>query len=304
MAALKICMLGGTGFVGRSIAARLAPTGHRLRILTRYRYLHRDLLVLPQTVLVEGDVHDPAFLREQFADADAVIHLVGILNEHGARTSFQRVHVELPHKVAQVCQERGVRRLLHMSALHADRMAPSRYLRTKAEGEEAVRRMTEIGVTVFRPAVIFGARDSFTNRFARLLRLSPGVFPLACPRARFQPVYVEDVARAFVDALHEHRTFGQSYDLCGPNTYTLAELVAYIARLQRLRRRVVGLTDRLSRLQAAVLEWVPGKPFSRDNYYSLQVDNVCGANGGALQAVFGISPTPLETIAPGYLAAA
>ncbi len=148
--------------------------------------------------------------------------------------------------------------------------------------------------------MIFGARDSFTNRFARLLRFAPGVFPLACPQARFQPVHVEDVARAFVLALDEHRTFGQAYDLCGPRVYTLHELVTYIARLRRLRTRVVGLSDSLSRMQATLLELVPGKPFSRDNYYSLQVDNVCDG-GGALAPVFGIAPTPLEEVVPSYL---
>lgn len=296
-------MLGGTGFVGRALAVRLTDAGHRLRILTRRRARHRDLLVLPHTVLVQGDVHDAAFLREQFAGMDAVINLVGILNERGRRSSFQRVHVDLPAKVAQTCRERGVRRLLHMSALHADTAAPSRYLRSKAEGEEAVRRVTDIDATIFRPSVIFGARDSFTNRFARLLRLAPGVFPLACPQARFQPVYVGDVARAFAAALREYRTFGQGYDLCGPRIYALHELIAYIARLQGRRRRIIGLSDRLSRLQATLLEFAPGKPFSRDNYRSLQVDNVCEAGGGVLEEVFGIAPTPLEEIAPRYLAA-
>lgn len=296
-------MLGGTGFVGRALAARLVDTGHRLRILTRRRDRHRDLLVLPQTVLVQGDVHDIGFLREQFTGMDAVIHLVGILNEHGKRQSFERVHVELPAKVVQACRERGVGRLLHMSALHADPMAPSHYLRTKARGEEAVREIVDVDATIFRPSVIFGRHDSFTNRFARLLRLSPGIFPLACPQARFQPVYVDDVVRAFIDSLDEHRAFGQTYDLCGPRVYTLHELVTYIARLQRLPRRIIGLSDGLSRLQAAVLELVPGKPFTRDNYHSLQVDNVCDA-GGALKTVFGISPTPLEQVVPGYIGAA
>jgi len=297
----QICLLGGTGFVGRALAGRLTEAGHALRILTRRRDRHRDLLVLPSTVLVQGDVHDSTFLREQFGGVDTVINLVGILNEHGTRASFARVHAELPAKVAQACRERGVPRLLHMSALNADPMAPSRYLRTKAQGEAMVREVADVGVTVFRPSVIFGARDSFTNRFAQLLKLAPGVFPLACPHARFQPVYVDDVARAFEHALGERRTIGERFDLCGPRVYTLAEVVAYIARLLHLRRRIVGLNDRLSRLQAAVLEFVPGKPFSRDNYYSLQVDNVCGERAGALATAFGITPTPLEDVVPSYL---
>ncbi len=133
MSSRQICLLGGTGFVGRAVAARLTEAGHRLRILTRRRDLHRDLLVLPSTVLIQGDVHDRGFLREQFGGADAVINLIGILNQHGAAT-FERVHAELPAKIAHACRDRDVRRLLHMSALHAATMAPSAYLRTKAQG--------------------------------------------------------------------------------------------------------------------------------------------------------------------------
>ncbi|BAU46736.1 epimerase [Sulfurifustis variabilis] len=303
MPALNVCLLGGTGFVGRAIAARLAQGGHRQRVPTRRHANHRDLLVHPGLVLVEGDVHEPSFLRRQFEGMDVVINLVGILNSRDrAGRQFERVHVELPGKVAQACEQAGVKRLLHMSALHATRDAPSRYLRTKAAGEEAAHAASpELRVTSFRPSVIFGSRDGFTNRFAGLLRLAPGVFPLACPDSRFQPVYVEDVAQAFVAAIPEHRTFGRRYDLCGPRIYTLREIVAYVAELQGKRVRILGLGDRLSRLQAAVLELAPGKPFSRDNYRSLTVDSVCAEGANALRGVFGVMPTPLERVAPGWL---
>lgn len=303
MAVTKICMLGGTGFVGHAIAARLSNAGHRVRVPTRAPAAHRDMTVLPGVVLMPGDVHDPDFLRAQFDGVDAVINLVGILNERGrSGAGFRRVHVELPEKVAGACRGAGVRRLLHMSALGAAPDAPSQYLRTKAAGEDAAHAAApEVRVTSFRPSTIFGPRDSFINRFADLLKLAPGVFPLACADARFQPVYVEDVARAFMASLDSHGTFGRRYDLCGPRVYRLRELVAYIAALQERRMRVLALGDRLSRLQAAVLEYAPGKPFSRDNYRSLTVDNVCrGAN--ALAEVFGIAPTPLERVVPGYIA--
>ncbi len=295
-------MLGGTGFVGRTVAARLSRAGHKISVLTRASALHRDLLVLPGVVLIEGDVHDPAFLRQQFKGVDVVINLVGILNERGhSGAGFRRIHAELPAKVASACREEGVPRLLHMSALNASPDAPSHYLRTKAVGEDAAHAAApDVRVTSFRPSVIFGPRDSFTNRFARLLRYAPGFFPLACPDARFQPIYVEDVARAFVDAMEEYRTHGQRYDLCGPRVYRLRELVGYIAELGGRRVRLLGLSDRLSRLQATVLEYVPGKPFSLDNYHSLAVDAVC-AGHNALASVFGIEPTPLERVAPGYL---
>jgi NADH dehydrogenase len=301
MALHKICLLGGTGFVGKRLAARLSGAGHDVVILTRHATRYRDLLVLPTARLAEGDVHDAEFLRQQFEGRDSVINLIGILNEKGrSGKGFARAHAELPEKVVQACRETGVQRLLHMSALHAARMAPSHYLRTKALGEEAVHRAEspDFHVTSFRPSVIFGPGDGFLNRFAGLLRLTPGVFPLACPDARFQPVYVEDVVRAFMGSLDNHKTFGQRYDLCGPKVYTLREIVEYVAKLINRRVCIVGLPDGLSWLQAAMLEFAPGKPFSLDNYRSLQVDSVCEKG---FPGVFGIAPTSLEEVAPGYL---
>jgi NADH dehydrogenase len=210
------------------------------------------------------------------------------------------VHAELPEKVVEACRGAGVKRLLHMSALHAALDAPSHYLRTKALGEETVQRAhsAELAVTSFRPSVIFGARDSFINRFAQIVRLAPGVLPLACPNAKFQPVYVGDVAEAFVRALDDHKTFGHRYELCGPKVYTLRQIVEYIAALLGRRLRVIGLNDTLSHLQAALMEFAPGKPFSLDNYRSLKVDSVC-AKG--FPPVFGIEPHTLESVVPTYL---
>ena len=297
----KLCLLGGTGFIGRHLAARLSGAGHDVVIPTRHAARHRDFLVLPTVRLIEGDVHDAGFLRQQFEGRDAVINLVGILNEKGrSGKGFARAHAELPEKIVQACREAGVSRLLHMSALHAARTAPSHYLRTKARGEEAVHRAAgpDFHVTSFRPSVIFGPGDGFLNRFAGLLRLAPGVFPLACPDAKFQPVYVEDVVRAFTESLDKHKTFGQRYDLCGPKVYTLREIVEYVARLIGKKVYVVGLPEGLSYLQAAMLEFAPGKPFSLDNYRSLQIDSVCDKG---FPGVFGITPASLEEIAPGYL---
>ncbi len=302
MSTHKICLLGGTGFVGKRLAARLSEAGHDVVIFTLHRERQRDLLVLPTVRLVQGDVYDPEFLRKQFEDRDTVINLVGILNEKGRDgRGFARAHTELPEKIIEACRQTGVTRLLHMSALHASPEAPSHYLRTKALGEDAVHRAEnpDFHVTSFRPSVIFGPGDGFLNRFAGLLRLTPGVFPLACPKARFQPVYVEDVVRAFVESLDNHKTFGQRYDLCGPKVYSLREIVEYVARLIGRRVCIIGLNDVLSYLQAAALEFVPGKPFSLDNYRSLKVDSVCEKG---FPEVFGITPANLEQIAPSYLA--
>ena len=296
-----ICVLGGTGFVGRHLLDRLARPGRRLRVLTRDAEARKDVAVLPGVELVEADVHDPAALLRHLAGCDAAVNLVGILNESRGAT-FEQVHVELPRKLAAACRETGVRRLLHMSALNADaRAGASAYLRSKGAGEDAVHEAADarLHVTSFRPSVIFGPGDSFLNRFVALARLSPLVLPLACPQARFAPVYVGDVAEAFARALEDPHTYGRRYPLCGPREYTLRELVEYALRTAGVRRIVVGLPDWVSRLEAALLEHAPGKPFTRDNYRSLQVPSVCGAENGLSR--LGIVPTPLEAVAPLYL---
>jgi NADH dehydrogenase len=301
MSSHTVSILGGTGFVGRFLATRLSEAGHDIVIPTRRREQQRDLLVLPTVRLVQGDIQDAAFLRTQFEDRDVVINLVGILNESGrSGKGFARAHAELPATIVRVCHQTGVKRLLHMSALHASPEAPSFYLRTKAQGEDTVHSANgpNFHVTSFRPSVIFGPGDSFLNRFAGLLRLTPWLFPLACPEAKFQPVYVENVVSAMVQALDNHKTFGKRYDLCGPRVYTLRDLVNYVAKLIGKRVYILGLNNRMSWLQAAALEFAPGKPFSLDNYRSLQIDSVCTSG---FPAVFDVSPASVEEIAPTYL---
>lgn len=298
---LRIGILGGTGFIGRSLCLRLAGAGHEVRVFSRRRERHRELLVLPTAQVVEADVHHPAVLKSEFAGLDAVINLVGILNEKGRDGSgFERAHAELPAKVVQACRQAGVRRLLHMGALHAAPDAPSFYLRSKARGEKLVHEAEgpDLHVTTFRPSVVFGPGDSFTNRFAQLLRQVPVAFPLACAQSRLQPVFVEDVVSAFVAALDRHETFGQAYNLCGPRAYTLAEIVAYLARVLGLKRRIVPLGNGLSRLQAALLQFAPGKPFTPDNYRSLQVASTCDR---PFPALFGVTPAHFEDVVPTYL---
>ncbi len=295
-----IVILGGTGFVGGHLAHRLAAEGHRLRLLPRDPERRRDLRVLPTAELIAADVHDPRELVRHMEGADAVLNLVGILNERGdSGTGFRRVHVELAEKVVRAMNETGVRRLLHMSALNADaQRGPSHYLRTKGQAEDLVHAAAGLEVTSFRPSVIFGPGDSFFTRFARLLRLAPGIFPLAMGRARFAPVYVEDVVHCYATALADPHTIGRRYDLCGPRVYTLKELVEFTARVIGVRRKVISLGPVLSALQANVLEYVPGKPFSRDNYRSLQVDAVCRE---PFPDIFGITPQGIEAVVPQYL---
>ncbi|ABA56916.1 complex I NDUFA9 subunit family protein [Nitrosococcus oceani] len=297
-----VCILGGTGFVGRWLSSHLVEQGYKVRVLTRHWQRHRDLLVLPGLRLMETDVYDPAQLAAQFNGCQSVINLIGILNEKGRNGhGFRQVHADLPEKVAQICLDTGIKRLLHMSALNADaNQGASYYLRSKGEGENRVLALARQGleVTIFQPSVIFGPGDSFFNRFGSLLKLSPFIFPLACPEARLTPVYVGDVARAFARALSDKEDFSQSYELCGPKIYTLKQLVEYTAKVLELKRRVIGLSDKLSRIQASIFEYVPGKPFSKDNYASLQVPSICHRNG---LHELGIEPTAIDAIVPGYL---
>ncbi len=299
----QICVLGGTGFVGRHLVSALAAEGHSVRVLTRHPERHRDLLVLPTVELVSADVHDLRQLKKLFAGHDTVINLVGILNEKRDNgKGFYHVHVELAEKIIEACRSQGIRRLLHMSALNADpATGSSYYLRSKGEAEHRVHAAPGMDVTSFRPSVIFGPEDSFINRFAALLRKTPLIFPLACGETRFAPVYVGDVAQAYVRSLADPHTYGHRYNLCGPHEYTLREIVEYIARLLGLKRRIVSLGRFGSWLQANLLEHVPGKPFSRDNYRSLQTDSICPEGDSVLREVFGIEPTTLEAEVPRYL---
>jgi NADH dehydrogenase len=295
---LRVCVLGGTGFVGRHLVARLAQEGHQIKVLTRRRERHRDLLVLPTVSVVDADVRDEATLAREFRGMDAIINLVGILNE-SSRAKFRDVHVELPRRIIAACRKSGVKRVLHMSALNADAgRGASVYLRSKGEGENAMHAESGIAVTSFRPSVIFGPDDAFFNRFAAYLRMSFLIFPLASPNARLAPVYVSDVVEAFARALTRRATAGHRYDLCGPRAYTLRELVEYTAQQIGVRRRVVGLGPRLSALFAGLMEWMPGKPMSRDNLASLRGDSTCK---GEFPAVFDITPTPIEAVVPVYL---
>ncbi len=293
----RICILGGTGFVGGHLVHQLIKQGYKVRLPTRHRERHRDLLVMPEVELHQVDGLNAGTLAAEFEDCQAVINLVGILN--GTPEDFRRAHAELPALVVEACRQCGIGHYLHMSALNADaEHGPSEYLKSKGAGEAAAHAGAEQGihVTSFRPSVIFGPDDSFFNRFASLLKLAP-VMPLACPNARFAPVYVEDVIEAMVKALTDPNTADQRYELCGPGVYTLRELVEYTAKLIKRKRLIIGLNDKLSRWQGRVFEKLPGQPFTTDNYLSLQVDSVCRADGFA---ALGIEPKSIESLMPRF----
>lgn len=298
----RILVLGGSGFVGGAVCEQLHRLGWRLTVPTRRLVTGKHLLSLPRLELAVADVNDPAELARLLPGHDAVVNLVAIL--HGSEQAFERAHVTLPTQLAKACAEAGVRRVVHVSALGAAANGPSRYLRSKAAGEAALQRAAESGVidlTVLRPSVIFGVKDRFLNLFAGLQKVFP-VVPLAGASARFQPVSVRDVGQAVVRALQDPATIGQTYELCGPEVYTLRELVQLAGQWAGVRggqgRPVIGLPMALGKLQALLLEMLPGQPLmSRDNLDSMTVDNVASGTVPGLAAL-GINPAPLSGLAP------
>jgi NADH dehydrogenase len=301
----QVVLIGGSGFIGSAIAARLAERGHRIVVPTRRRERAKHLILLPGCDVLEADVHDDAQLARLVAGADAVINLVGILHGNGGApygSDWAKAHVALPRRIIAACKSAGVRRLLHMSALGADSGGPSMYLRSKGDGEKAVQ-ASGLQWTIFRPSVVFGPGDRFLNLFARLQRLLP-LLPLAGADCKFQPVHVDDVAQAFVAALVDAATAGRIYELAGPKVYTLRELVCLAGAAAGRVRPVIALPDGLARLQAFAMKLLPGEPLiSADNIDSMKVDNIAGGTLPGLREL-GIAPQSVEAalrdgLAPG-----
>lgn len=297
----NILVLGGTGFVGRHVCEKLQRQGWSITVPTRRAINAKAVQHLPRLTVLEADVHDEATLTRLLAGHDAVVNLIAIL--HGSEQAFERAHVTLPQTLARACQASGVTRLVHVSALGVALDGPSRYQRSKARGEEVLRQ-AGLALTVLRPSVIFGAGDRFLNLFAQLQAVFP-VVPLAGASARFQPVWVEDVAKAVVSALLDRglpmSSVGQTFECAGPEVLTLADLVRIAGRHGSRQRPVLPLPTALGRLQAMMMELAPGEPLmSRDNLAAMSVDNVASGQWPGLSSL-GITPASVHTIAPTYL---
>jgi uncharacterized protein YbjT (DUF2867 family) len=316
---MKVLVLGGSGFVGRSVCEQLVAAGHHVTVPTRRLASAREVMALPLVTVLEGSVWDGPTLAAWMRGQEVVINLIAVL--HGDEARMQRTHVDLPRTVAQAARVSGVKRLVHVSALGVSESAPSRYLRSKARGEAALREACgdSVDLRILRPSVIFGAADRFTNLFAKLATVFP-VLPLAGANAQLQPVWVEDVAKAvrwLCDSSFEEKTKKRRHPLsivsyennsditifqaAGPAVMSLAEIVRTVARAGGKSPAVLGLPNALAQAQALVMEWAPGEPLmSRDNLASLGVPNVAQPDLPGLREL-GIEPAALEAIAPSYL---
>ena len=303
----RIAILGGTGFIGTSLCNRLSSEGYHLRVLTRDRESNRkDLIVLPNLELVQIDIHSPERLHAWLAACDAVINLVGILNERN-KGDFERIHFGLTENLLHVCVEHDIRRYLQLSSLHASPSGTSRYLQTKGLADQLLHDNSHgIKVTSFHPSVIFGRDDKFLNQFASLLKWLP-ILPLACHRSCLAPLYILDLVEMMTRSLTDPLSFGRRFNLCGAQNFTLAELVRYTRSQTRAHCLLLPLNNFLSRMEAYYFDGIGGvlnllgidKPFSMDNYLSLQQDSVCEPNDFSF---YNISPASIESVMPRYLA--
>lgn len=296
----NVLVLGGTGFVGRHVCEQLNRLGVRVTVPTRQPDHAKAIQMLPMVTVLHANVHDEGVLERLLPGHDAVVNLIAVLQ--GNRRRFEQVHVQGVQRLVHAMLAARVRRLVHVSALGADPAGPSLYQQTKGEGEAVLQQSAASGldVTVLRPSVIFGAEDRFLNLFARLQASLP-VLPLAGADARFQPVWVGDVARAVVESLRQDGAIGQTIECVGPEVWTLGDLVRLAGRLSGHPRPVLGLPRALAYFQALLMELLPGEPLlSTDNLRSMEVDNVASGTLPTLSAL-GITPSAVEPVAARYL---
>ena len=290
----KITILGGTGFIGSQLCAKLSPLCDKIHVLTRNTEANKDLKLIPNLEIIQANVLDDRTLNSMFASSDIVINTIGILNESGRDNTFYNLHYELTKKVSNAIKINKVKRYLHISSLNADPRAISQYLITKGLAENYIRDNTNnfCNTTIFRPSIVFGEDDSFFNKFSTILKFLP-IFPLACPDSKFMPIYVNELTDFMVSTIRDNTTYGQKIDVTGPNEYTFRQLIDITLKSLKIRRLIIPLNYTLSKLQAVIFQRLPGKLFTLDNFLSLQTDS-CSNEGfkGKLA---------LEDIVPGYL---
>lgn len=297
----RITVLGGAGFIGRYVVKRLAQHGAVVTVASRHASEALFLTTMGdvgQIALVDAGLADEAALAAALAGADAVVCAVGILYERG-KQRFEAVHHQGPARLARLAAAAGARQFVHISAIGADPASPSAYGRSKAAGEQAVKAAFPTA-TILRPSLVFGPEDDFFNRFAAMARVSPALPLIGGGATRFQPVYVGDVADAVEAALDKAEAGGCTYELGGPKVYTFRELMVLLLAEIGRKRSLMNLPFGLAALEAAVLEWLPKPPLTRDQVRSLQRDNVVAPDALGL-ADLGLTPTSLELVLPTYL---
>jgi NADH dehydrogenase len=304
---VKVFVTGATGFVGREVLRQLRAAGHSIRILARNPKSQRirESAERFQAEAHPGDVLDASSLPDALTESEAVIHLVGIISEVGENT-FENVHARGTENIVNAARKAGVRRFVHMSALGTRPNATARYHQTKWAAEEIVRQCGP-GWTIFRPSIIYGPGDGFVNLFARMSRFSPVMPVIGSGQTRFQPVRVEDVAACFVKALNEPGAVSQTFDVCGPETLTLEQILDLILEVTGRKRLKLRVPMWLARCQAAFLEFVfprllgRAPPLNRDQLIMLQEDNV--GNPRPAMELFGLRPSSFRKGIARYLKA-
>jgi NADH dehydrogenase len=296
-----VTVFGGSGFLGRHVVRALANDGWRVRVAVRrpnVAHFLKPMGRVGQIQILRTNVRNDAQVEAALRGADAAINLVGILAQRG-RQRFDALHVEAAGRIAGAAKAMGTARLVHFSALGASEKAPARYFQSKAEGESAVR-ANYPEATIVRPSLVFGPEDQFFNRFAALARFLP-ILPLyGGGKTRFQPVWVGDVAHGVAAILHQHGSAGKTYEFVGPEVMTFREVMEFVLRVTERRRVLMSLPFGLGRLQGAILQFVPGKPLTRDQVFMLETDAVpSGQNPGLTQ--LGIVPSSPEALVPSYL---
>lgn len=298
-------VFGGTGFIGRHIVKRLAAEDYVIKVATRIperAYFLKPCGSVGQVVPFRCDYNDMASLREAIEGADVVVNCVGILFQKG-ENKFRRLHAELPGQIAEACARERVGRLIHISALGADK-ATSKYAASKLEGERAVLANCP-WATILRPSVVFGPEDNFFNMFARLARFAPALPLIGGGKTKFQPVYVGDVAHAamaaiFLPPVGDTDPRGKIYELGGPEIVTFREIYELLFRYTARRRLLIPVPFFLAKLKAVFLSLLPAPPLTPDQVESLKTDNTISPQAFTLTHL-GITPTGMGLVLPGYL---
>jgi len=292
----RVCIVGGSGFVGRAIVDQAVRAGHQVTVACRHPERARDLLV-KGAELVRMDVAEGLGIDEAVEGHDVVVYLVGLLFEKG-RQNFTAAHVDGVARVLEACQRAGVKQYLHMSALGAGRVPGSAYAETKAAAESLVQ-ASDLNWTIFRPSIIYGAGDNFFNQFKAMSAMLP-VMPVISGATRFQPVWVEDVARAFIQSIGNRHVCSQAYDLGGPKTYSFQSLLELLMAELGRKRIFIPVPGFAAKLMAVFTSILPTPPITLDQLKLLSHDNV--VDGEAFPSEFG-EAAALERVLPTYIRA-